>query len=288
MDFRQCSDSVATTGESPLWDACRDCLWWIDIQAQRLLRSDRRGETTATALAWQPGFVALGESGRLVVGMENGIWTHDPEQGIWDQISDLESDRPTLRLNDGKPDTQGRLWFGSMDMTGTGQKIGRLYRRNEDGNIVIVRDAVTVPNAIVPTSDGKGLWFLDTPTHNLEFLHLDVDGSVKESRIVYTFPDGCHGDGASEDREGNLWIAVIGPGEIWTLARSGELVSRHKTPLTRPTMALLGGPDGSDLFVTSQRRFLSFDTLAVEKGAGCTFVANISAKAAPRNVVKGL
>ncbi|MEV8468336.1 SMP-30/gluconolactonase/LRE family protein [Fluviibacterium sp. DFM31] len=139
-------------------------MWWLDIQAQRLLRTDMNGKTQATPCPWQPGLVALAESGALVEWLETGLWTYAPETGDWRQVSDTEANHPTLCLNDGKPDCHGRLFFGSMDMTGTGQATGRLYCRTPDGAIQVLRDGITVPNAIAPLADGSGLWFADFPT----------------------------------------------------------------------------------------------------------------------------
>lgn len=285
-DFALLAQPHAITGESPLWDHGRGCLWWIDIQAQRLLRTTMNGTTSATPMPWQPGFVALGESGHLVIGLENGLWTHCPETGVMTHVADVESERPTVRLNDGKPDSKGRLWFGSMDMTGTGQAIGRLYCREIDGTIRVIREAVTIPNAIAPFADGSALWFTDTPTGVLE--QLSIDGDEVKATNVMRFPDDMHPDGACVAADGTLFVAIIGPGEVWQIDESGAVIATLKLPVSRPTMPMLGGPDGSHLFVTNQRRFLTPDELNTQTGAGGIYVKAGIASAGPVGRVKGL
>jgi sugar lactone lactonase YvrE len=288
MTFDILAHPMAITGECPLWDADRGCLWWLDIQAQRLLRTTTDGTTTAIATPWQPGLVALAASGRLVLGLEDGLWALDPEAVVWERLSDTEADRPTLRLNDGKPDAAGRLWFGSMDMTGTGQAIGRLYRRDPDGAMHVIREGVTVPNAIAPFADGTGLWFTDTTTRRLERLHTDpVTGSVLSGETVLTFDEGVHPDGGGLDAEGHLWLATVGPGEVWQIDATGNILSRHPGPVTRMTMALLGGPSGSTLFVTNQRRFLDPAGLAGQPFAGALLHKSVAATAGPVHRVAG-
>lgn len=290
MTFQLLSQPMAITGESPLWDEVRQCLWWIDIQAQRLLCSTMEGDTQCYPCPWQPGFIAFGESGALVVGMENGLWTYTPENKTWIHVVALEDDRPTVRLNDGKPDCHGRLFFGSMDMTGTGRAIGRLYCRATDGEIFILREDVTIPNAIVPFPDGTGLWFADSKLGKVDALTLSLDARrVEGQREFYRTPNGTHPDGACIDEKGNLLVALIGSGEIIVLSPDGTEVSRQSPPISRATMPLLGGPNGSTLFITSQRRFLSPSELAQQPAAGGLLIKKqVEHKAASVSKVAGL
>lgn len=289
MTFQLLAQPMAITGESPLWDDARQCLWWIDIQAQRLLRTTMDGTTGAIACPWQPGFVALGQSGALVVGLENGLWRFEPEKSGWTHVAPVEADRPTVRLNDGKPDRHGRLFFGSMDMTGNGQAIGRLYMRTVDGALKVLREGIAVPNAIVPFPDGSGLWFADSPRGTVEALTLSPDGaSVTDSRVVCRVPEGTHPDGACLAADGTLWLALIGTGEVVQFARDGRVIKRHGSPITRATMPMLGGPDGGTLFLTSQRRFLSPSELAEQPEAGGLLAKPVVARAGAVGVVSGM
>lgn len=289
MTFSLLNQPMAITGESPLWDADRACLWWIDIQAQRLLRTTMDGTTTATPCPWQPGFIALAQSGDLVLGLETGLWTYAPEASRWAQITETEADRPTLRLNDGKPDALGRLWFGSMDMTGQGHALGRLYCRDTTGALHILREGVAVPNSIVPLPDPNTLIFTDTPTLKLERLTVSEDATtITQSEVIHTFSGDVHPDGACLDAEGNLWVALIGSGEVVCLSQAGAVLARLPSAVSRATMPMLGGPDGHSLFLTSQRRFLSPEKLATETAAGGLQVQTITASAAPVHRVAGL
>ncbi|WP_305985899.1 SMP-30/gluconolactonase/LRE family protein [Roseibium sp. MMSF_3544] len=289
MAFELLTNPMAITGESPLWDPARDCVWWIDIQAQRLLRTTLDGTTAATPLPWQPGFVTHAESGRLVVGLENGLYLFEPETRKLERICEVEADRVTVRLNDGKPDAAGRLWFGSMDMTGQGCATGRLYRRDRDGSIQIVQENIVVPNAIAPSPDGCGVTFVDTPSRKLEYLASDkATGELVTRRTITEFGTGEHPDGACFDCHGNLWIALIGEGDIRQISLNGDELQRIPAPVTRPTMPCLGGFDGNHLFVTNQRRFLSHTQLSAQPFAGGLMAMQVAAQAGPLFKVAGL
>ncbi|MGY3437602.1 MULTISPECIES: SMP-30/gluconolactonase/LRE family protein [unclassified Marinovum] len=266
FDFTLRHDAMALTAEVPLWDAERGCLWWADIQGQRLLRHVPGGAETMIALPGQCGLIALGESGRLVLGLENGLVALDPETMVWESLSDTESDAPERRLNDGKPDRRGRLWFGSMDMSGRGIPTGGLFRRDTDGTVVKVLSDIAIPNAIVGDPQADAIWFTDTPSRKLERLDLDPDGNIAQRSTLLTLPEGAHPDGMSMDGEGQLWLALVGPGELLRIdPANGEIRTRLSLPVRRPTMAVWSD---TTLFVTSQRRFLNAEELGQQPLAG--------------------
>jgi sugar lactone lactonase YvrE len=279
----------AITGKAAIWDDRREVLWWADIQAQRLLATDSDGKTESIFTPSQPGMIALAQSGALILGLENGLWLYSPEMAHWSHLSTVEADRPTVRLNDGKVDGQGRLWFGSMDMTGTGQAIGRLYCRLPTGEVTSIREGIKTPNAIVPTRDGSGLWFTDSPTRIVQFACFSGTGiNNLDWRLVTEMPDWMIPDGACEDANGRLWLGTVGRGRVVCLDREGAILEAHHFPTTRLTMTAFGGKKLDRLYVASQRRFLSADELASQPAAGALFSLCTSAVGLPPNRVPGL
>lgn len=261
-------DAMALTGESPCWDARRGILWWIDIQGQRLLGHAPDGPNRAIPLPLMPGLVALHDSGDLWLGLENGIWRHDPESGDLALLAETNTD-PRLRLNDGKFDRQGRLWFGTMDKSGpTGGPVGALWRLDPDGALHKMRDDVSIPNAICFAPQGDRIYFADTPLSRIETAALGPDGTPGPWEELCRFEAGEHPDGAVVDAEGAIWVAVVGGNRIERILPSGRRAGIVPLPVTRPTMPCLGGAGGDMLFVTSQRRFLSVDELKAQPWAG--------------------
>lgn len=260
--------AMALTGESPVWDAARGVVWWIDIQGQRLLGHVPGGADLAVPLPLMPGLVALDRRGDLVLGLEDGLWRYRPETGALDRIAETNPD-PALRLNDGKFDAGGRLWFGTMDKRGPdGGPVGALWRRDPDGALHLIRPGVSVPNAICFSPAGDRIYFADSPLGRVETAPMAADGRLGDWQVLHRFAGGEHPDGAFVAGDGALWVAVVGGGRIDRILPDGRAAGHVALPVSRPTMACPGGANGTDLFVTSQRRFLSAEALRAEPWAG--------------------
>jgi sugar lactone lactonase YvrE len=272
---------AALTGESPLWDPGRGVLWWIDIQGQRLL-GHRDPDAYEIALPSQPGFVAPLDDGRLVLGLEDGLWALDPDAGAPEHLGNPIAGQYGLRLNDAKADRQGRLWFGAMEKHGSGAPVGFLFCRATDGRFRRVRDAVRIPNAVAVSRDGSTLYFCDSPTREILAFPLDqATGDLGTPAVLARLPAGETPDGAIVDASDTLWVAIVGPGRIDGFRPDGTTAGSFALPVSRPTMPAVGGADGRTLFVTSQRRFLDFQALAEQPAAGRLIATDVAIRGWP-------
>ena len=272
----------ALTGEAPFWDERTGTLWWIDIQGQRLLGfSPKSGQQQVHNLPSMPGLVAARDQG-LVVGLEDGLYGFDPSHGLGACLVPVEADDPRTRINDGKVDGEGRLWFGTMDKTGSGEPIGRLYRLDRDGMLRAWRSDVAVPNAIAFAPDGKTFYFTDSRTRVVEAMRYARDsGEPSDAEILVRYNESESPDGACVDAEGALWIAVVNGHRLERRLPDGTLDTIVELPVSRPTMPMLGGSDGRMLFITSQRRFLSTDRLNAEPLAGDLLAVRVDVPGQP-------
>jgi sugar lactone lactonase YvrE len=277
----QCANAL--TGKAPYWDEDRQTLWWVDIQGSRLLGfTPRTGKTEEHSLPGMPALVVSDQHGRIVIGLEDGLYTFDLPTGQARRIIAFDADGLNTRANDGKVDPRGRLWFGTMDKSRPVAPIGSLRRVDPDRTVRIMRQNVRIPNAITFSPDGRTLYFADTPTQVIEAIAYDPDAGVMGSARVFARWDADERpDGACVDAEGALWIAVINGSRIERRLPDGTLHTVINLPVSRPTMPALGGSDGRTLFITSQRRFLGPERLAAEPLAGDLLAVRVDVPAHP-------
>ncbi|MET2832896.1 SMP-30/gluconolactonase/LRE family protein [Mesorhizobium shangrilense] len=276
-------DANALTGECPCWDPRSDVLWWIDIQGQRLLSfSPRSGERRAVNLPLMPGLITNRRAGGLIVGLEDGFYAFDLAKGLSARLVAAAEEDGRLRLNDGKADLRGRLWFGSMDKTGGGGRWGGLFVLDTDGSVRKILSDITIPNAIAWSPDGSVFYFSDSVTKTIDAYDYDLNtGSLSHKCPFAVYDEGETPDGVCIDREGGVWIAVVHGNRVERRLPDGRLDRIVPLQVSRPTMPMLGGVNGSTLFVTSQRRFLTTAELAAQPAAGDLLAIDVGIPAAP-------
>ncbi len=132
------------TGESPVWHAGEQALYWVDIQAGALHRW-RVGDQQHTS--WRAdqrlGCIARLADGGWLGAMEDGIYRLSPQAdqrlGKMALRVGVAHGRPGMRFNDGRCDRQGRFWVGSMlDDGGPAAPVGVLYRLSGRGRSAAV------------------------------------------------------------------------------------------------------------------------------------------------------
>lgn len=276
----------ACTGETPLWDPRPGILWWIDIHGQRLLGfAPGTGRRLSFPLPSMPGLVQLRGTG-LLIGLEDGLYAFDPETGRGECLLQVEPEDRMKRLNDSQVDAKGRLWFGTMEKTGSGMPVGKLFRLDHGNRLTLIREGIRVPNSLSFSPDGRTLYFSDSRTGVLEAFDYDLEtGGIGNGRVFGTYGPGETPDGTCVDAQGDIWIAVIGGGRIERRRADGTLAELHRLPVSRPTMPALGGADGRTLYVTSQRRVHSFEKLLAEPLSGDLIALRVDASAQPARMV---
>ena len=280
IDAELLLDARAMIGEGPWWDSGRGLLYWLDIKGKNLhifdpaAGSDRRLE-----LGSMPGTVVGRESGGLLMAMENGFEFFDPETGLGSEILDPESDLAGNRFNDGKCDSRGRLWAGTMD-DAEKETTGSLYRLDPDLECRRMIGGVGISNGIAFGADDKTMYYVDTPTRRIDAFDFDVaTGSVSNRRTVVEVPKSMGmPDGMTIDDEGLLWVALWGG---WGLGRwdprSGKLAARVRLPVAKTSSCAFGGSGRSGarldrLYVTTARVGLGPEEMKAQPHAGGLFV----------------
>ncbi|VVD03596.1 unnamed protein product [Leptidea sinapis] len=275
--------------EGPHWSVVESALYWVDISGQTLYRLDAAsGNVTSREIAYGPVslVVTVKDYPKLVLlssRAELYFLSWDAEEGDSGLrlLTAVDIGKPDNRINDGKVDSQGRLWFGTMGKEADGnvdENQGTLYTLTKDNYInpeVKVRP-VSVSNGIAWTSDDSYMFYIDSPTRNIDVFDYELDsGVIRNRRTLFSFKaNNITGvpDGMTIDCEGNLWIACFNGGK------------QHKLPASKVTSVVWGGNDLSTLFVTTSRRDLNSVQLAQEPEAGSLFaIEGTGVKGLPSN-----
>ena len=261
-------------GEGACWSPRDQAFYWVDILAPALNRlSLADSEITRWAMPEPLGWVVRRERGGLIGGFRSGVATIDLEPLTIRPIVDPEPDLPGNRLNDGKADAQGRIWFGTMDMAQE-QDSGALYRFDPDQRLTRLDRGYRVPNGPAFSLDGQWLYHSDTARRTIYRFALAPDGSVADRQPFIQFgDDDGYPDGMTVDAAGGLWVAHWGGGRISRFAPDGTRDRAIALPARQITNMAFAGDRLDRLFVTSAATGLPesrYDGALFEVDAGAT------------------
>ena len=269
-------------GESPVW--WQGALYYVDIRGQKVhLYDPADGSERSWDIGQRVGTVVPRESGGLVIAGDHGLFFLDEETGALTPIADPEADKPDNRFNDGKCSPDGRFFAGTISMV---RKTGdaKLYRLDPDLTVHEAFGPVTTSNGIVWSADGKTVYYIDTPRR--EVLAFDYEaGHLRNLRsVIATGHIDASPDGMAIDANGHLWIAFCHGGCVSCFDPSnGNELHRIALPCLETTACAFGGPDLSDLYVTTGIR-----DAAKEEHAGLLFViCGLKVQGLPSNAFAG-
>ena len=257
-------------GESATWCVRTQMLWWIDIRALQVKRwNSATGAIDVWTMPELCGAVVPTTGTGVVVALRSSISLLDPPSGALTPLATLESGHPEHRLNEAKCDRQGRLWCGSMWDFGK-HPTGGLYRVGTDLESRQVRSAVTIPNGLGFSPDGRRMFFVDTALGRIESAAYDTDAGMPGPWSTLVDADAAPGkpDGSTVDAEGCIWSTRFGAGCIARFTPQGKLDRLIRLPVSQPTSCSFGGPNLDTLFVTCATQRLTPEALAAEPLAG--------------------
>lgn len=274
-------DVRATLGEGLCWSPSSQALWWVDILEHRLYRDALAGAHDAWSFDETISAVAERANGAgLAVTLRRGLALFDPASRALVRLDEPERERAGNRFNDGKCDTQGRFWGGTMDFA-VREPTGALYRFDAAGRAERAIDlGWIVTNGPTWTQDGRTMFVNDTVHRRVVAYAFDpATGAVGASREWLALPqaDG-HPDGMTTDAAGRIWIAHWG-GACVTChdpVTAAEL-ARVALPTDHITNVAFGGPDMTTLFISSARFELTDAQLAAQPLAGALFAVETDA-----------
>ena len=273
MEVELVVDAHAVLGEGPIWNPVTEHLVWVDIMRSEVHQFDPiTNIDSVIQIGRHVGTVVPRQCGGLVCAVDDGFVAVD-DDGQVTRLAHVEADIPTNRMNDGKCDSSGRLWAGTMPYDTVSPGVGALYRLDPDLSVHTMLRGITVSNGISWSLDDTLMYYIDSPTRHVDVFDFDADLGTISNRRVLIDMTGEIGvpDGMTVDAEGYLWVAIAGGGQVRRYAPDGRRDRVIKFPVSLTSACAFGGPHLTDLYVTSISLSLSSHDLEKQPHAGGLF-----------------
>ncbi|KKB80973.1 hypothetical protein VW35_01995 [Devosia soli] len=243
-------------GESPVWDAASESLYWLDIPNGRIQRRTADGVVHRWTAPMMIGSIVLDRTGKLIAATERGFarLTLDGSQAQLDPIADILLKDSGKRFNGGACDRDGRFWAGTMRLQANpADPGGTLYCLSDDGQVSAHLDGFITQNGLAWSPDGRTMYVSDSHPTVRTIWALDFQDGSPSNRRVFSSDLPGRPDGASMDTDGCYWIAATDAGKILRLTPEGKIDAEVIVPVPNPTKLCFGGNDLRTGFITSLR-----------------------------------
>ena len=274
----------AILGEGPVWSASEDAVWFVDIKAPAIHRfHPASGDRKTWRAPARVGFVAPTRNGQWIAGLKTGLHRFNPETGNFTLLHVVEPHAPNNRLNDGFVDSEGFLWFGSMD-DNEEEPSGALYQLGAEG--CIRRDpGYIVTNGPAESPDGRVLYHTDTLAGIIYAFDRARTGALSNKRIFARLEPGAYPDGPIVDSEGCVWSGVFGGWGLKRYSPRGEVLSEIRLPCSAVTKAAFAGDDLRTLYITTAHVALNAEERKAQPLAGGLFRVRIDVPGLPQGSI---
>jgi sugar lactone lactonase YvrE len=239
---------AARLGEGPLWIPEESAVAWVDIVVGRVTLTALDGtELWTTRLDEQVGAICQGSDGSILAATISGLRSTS--------TGELRAAMPPqtagLRMNDGKVDTQGRFVGGTTCIDDPVTGSASLWSLTERGAVELV-SGVTISNGLCWSADGTTMYYVDTPTQQIDAFDYDpATGQVDRRRAVaFVEPSLGAPDGLTIDSEGGLWVALWSGSRVCRF-HQGKLGAVIEVPTPYVTSVTFVGPSLDSLVITT-------------------------------------
>jgi sugar lactone lactonase YvrE len=256
-------DARNGVGESPVWRAAEQALYWVDIPARKLCRLAINGGELAQ---WQApemlGCIAPITAGSgWIAGTETGIFKLEPGplgQLGFERLAAVDHAAPGMRFNDGRCDRQGRFLAGTMVMNmAASRRSGCVYSYQKSSGLTKSLDGFMTPNGMAFSPDGRTMYLSDShpSVQSVWAFDYDINTGTPANRRLFIDMNPLPGrpDGAAIDEDGCYWICGNDAGLVHRFTPAGKLDRSLPVPVKKPAMCAFGGAGLDTLFVTSIR-----------------------------------
>jgi sugar lactone lactonase YvrE len=240
-------------GEAPTWDAANNRVLWVDNESSLVhALSLNTGAVSQISRELMVSGIAPNRGGSFIFAGADGlhVWR---AQGDYRTVLSGFNDE-ALCFNDILADPKGRVYAGTVYWGAGGmEKPGKLYLVNADGSAEVVDEGIELSNGLGLSLDDRTLYYSDSSARRIYSYNVDAaTGHLSDRRVLVQVPkDEGLPDGLTVDAEGFIWSAQWYGGQIVRYDPEGRVERRIAMPVKQVSSCIFGGPDLTDLYVTT-------------------------------------
>ena len=259
-------------GEGTLWVKDHNSIYFVDIKKKSFFSLNiKNNKKKKYKVNKEIGFIAHVKGNIFILGLQGELRIQNIKTKKIFKSIPIEKDIKLNRINDGKTDPKGNLWFGTMDNLERKIEKGSLYKLDKNLLLTKVDTKYRITN---------GPAFID----HYNFYHTDSSKKIiykirtnKKNKILskiifkkFSSKDGSP-DGMTLDKKNNLWVAHFHGACVSVFTNRAKLIHKIKLPAKNITNCAFGGQKNNEIFITSATKGMSKADLQKYRYSGFLF-----------------
>ena len=272
-------DIKCKLGEGTLWVKEHNSIYFVDIKKKNICSFNiKNKKKKIIKVNKEIGFLAHIQKNIFILGLQGELRIVDLKSKRKIKSIIVEKNLKLNRINDGKTDKSGRLWFGTMDNLERNINRGALYCVDKDLEIKKIDKNYMITNGPAFIND-KNFYHTDSRKKRIYKIKVDKKLNILNKKIFkkFTIKDGSP-DGMTLDNKNNLWVGHYNGACISVFNKSGKRIHKIDLPAKNITNCAFGGKNNSELFITSATKSMSKLDLKKYNYSGSLFIVKTNMK----------
>ena len=266
-------------GEGTLWVPSQNSIFFVDIKKKKILKYNIKTKVKKIInVDKEIGFLAHIKKNVFLLGLKSELRIVNLTNKKVLYSIKIESKKQNNRLNDGKTDSVGRLWFGTMDNLERKIKSGSLYCLDKNLKVHKIDDKYFITNG--PAFLDKNN-FYHTDTRKGEIYKIKINKKlkiVKKTKFLkFDKKDGSP-DGMTTDIKNNLWVCHYGGACISVYNLRAKKIHKISLPAKNITNCTFAGHKNNELYISTARKGLKSHDLKKYPLSGSLFKVKTNLK----------
>ncbi len=261
-----------TLGEGTLWVKEHNSIYFVDIKKKRInILNNNNKKKKIVRVNKEIGFLAHIKKNIFILGLQGELRIINLKTKKTIKSIFIEKNIKLNRINDGKTDPSGRLWFGTMDNLERNIEKGSLYCLDKNLNLNRVDTKYMITNGPA-FLNSNNFYHTDSRKRTIYKIRIDKKLRIINKKVFKKFKknEGVP-DGMTVDRKNNLWVGHYHGGCISVFNKKGKRIHRINLPAKNITNCAFGGKQNSELFVTSALKGMKTTEIKKYKFSGRLF-----------------
>ena len=268
-----------TLGEGTLWVKEQNSIYFTDIKKKKIYSFNTNSKKkTIYKVNKEIGFLAHIKGYVFVLGLQGEIRIQNLKSKKILKSIKIEEDLKFNRINDGKTDLSGNLWFGTMDNLERKIQKGSLYKLDKKFKLTKVDKNYRITNGPAFINN-YNFYHTDSPKKIIYKIKINKNNKILRKKIFkkFTSLEGSP-DGMTLDKNKNLWVAHFNGACISVFNKKAKLIHRIKFPAKNITNCAFGGKNTKELYVSTATKGMSRADFRKFRYSGFFFSVKTNAK----------